>query len=250
MSICDKEQFPTYESNPQPVVRSDPPPIIRLDAVPALHPMINHHQQAYYLDSHTQSSPYTVDQCHNQIPKLNLIPSSLPICQTRPSPRRANKPISETFDDSGDYSESDSFGDECSPRGGLISPSNPLDPFPKLAISKSPVMEALVYCALQGWGIHLVKNVGSEIIFRVDDFEFYCKKSYQICSKQNPTNDKLARIKALKRWFPDFPNRRELPQPTEFLLSVARDKDKLSKIRKMIEKNKRLLEPRKVRRMA
>jgi len=120
----------------------------------------------------------------------------------------------------------------------------------KLAASKSPVMEALVYCALQGWGIHLIKCSGNDIVFKVDDFELFCVKSQQICSKQHPTSDRQARIKALKRWFPDFPNRREVPQPTEFYITIAKDREKLAKIKKIIDKNRRLVGVKKIRRVA
>lgn len=110
----------------------------------------------------------------------------------------------------------------------------------KLPASKSPVMEAFVYCALQGWGLHLLKSEGNEITFKVDDFELYCKKSSQICSKQHPTRDREARIKALKRWFPDFPKRRDGPQLDKFTISTG--KDRIPKMKKIIATAKKLVE--------
>lgn len=79
----------------------------------------------------------------------------------------------------------------------------------KLGASKSPIMEALVYCALHGWGLQLIKFDQDDIQFRVDDFKLYYEKSALICAKQNPTEAQASRIKALKRWFPDFPCKRD-----------------------------------------
>jgi hypothetical protein len=219
-------------------LRVDPPPVIRVDP---------HSPRSLNFAGLDMKDP------HEQKVEAHYYHEQYSPWQPQPPRRRSRV---RTFDDeSADYTESDGSYDDESGEGLSQAVPNPGSnngdgELEKLAISKSPVMEALVFCALKGWGIHLIRNAGPDITFKVDDFELYCKKSQQICSKQHPTSDRQARIKALKRWFPDFPNRRDVPQPTEFYISVAKDKDKLTKIRKIIEKNKRFLGVKKVRRMA
>jgi len=85
----------------------------------------------------------------------------------------------------------------------------------KLPASKSPIMEALVVCALNGWGLTLVKNIKSgpnqpvEVVFKVTNFNQYYQTSCSICSKQTPTEDIDARVKALRRWFVSFPKSKD-----------------------------------------
>lgn len=122
----------------------------------------------------------------------------------------------------------------------------------KLKASKSPIMDALVYCALNGWGIKLTQEEGDNIQFQVVDFKKYYKYSARICAKQNPTEDQASRIKALKRWFPDFPTKRERGKiESPFLISVSRGSkkdNKPKKMREIIERNRRLLGIQKIRR--
>jgi len=115
----------------------------------------------------------------------------------------------------------------------------------KLAPSKSPIMDALVYCALNNWGIRLLKQEGDDIQFEVTNFKMYYKISSKICAKQNPTEDQGSRIKALKRWFPDFPSRRErgiLPSP--FIITVSkgcRKDNKPKKLQEIIDRNRHVM---------
>lgn len=114
-----------------------------------------------------------------------------------------------------------------------------------LGASKSPIMQALVYCALRGWGLRLVKNEGDDVRFIVDDFAKYYRCSAYICAKQNPTDDQSSRIKALKRWFPDFPTRREHEALFEssFEIHVQKGKDnKPKKIKMIIDEVRNLIE--------
>lgn len=107
----------------------------------------------------------------------------------------------------------------------------------KLESSKSPILDALVYCALKGWGMRLTKNEGDDIRITVDDFQEYYRCSAVICSKEHPTEDQSARIKALRRWFPDFPAKQDeaimLNQPFE--VQVMRTASKDNKPRKLRE---------------
>jgi hypothetical protein len=109
----------------------------------------------------------------------------------------------------------------------------------KLGTSKSPVIEAFIYCALKGWGVTVKKCTRNEVEFNVTDFDRYYSASNRICSKHRPTEDVSARIKGLKRWFPDFPARKSQISDS-FTVSVGKDKGKLAKIRQILQKNREL----------
>lgn len=117
----------------------------------------------------------------------------------------------------------------------------------KLGTSKSPVIEAFVYCALKGWGVQIKSCTRNEVDFLVTDFDHYYNCSNRICSKQRPTEDISARIKGLKRWFPDFPARKAQISGT-FSVSVGKGNNKIHKIRKIMNKNKELIGICKLRR--
>jgi len=114
----------------------------------------------------------------------------------------------------------------------------------KLPASKSPVMEALVVCALNGWGVDILKNnrhtsnTKAEVEFRVSDFNLYYTLSRRICSKQRPTDDLGSRIKSLRRWFTNFPKKRDRCE-NSFSLTVKPEEAK--KVSEIIEKNSRSL---------
>jgi len=121
----------------------------------------------------------------------------------------------------------------------------------KLQASKSPIMDALVYCALNRWGIELLEDNGDNIRFRVLDFQKYYKYSAIICAKQNPTEDIASRIKALKRWFPDFPTKRAGNLDEAFDITVqlpTKQDNKPQKLHEIIEKQRRVLGLQKVTR--
>jgi len=116
----------------------------------------------------------------------------------------------------------------------------------KLRSSKSPVIEAFVFCALQEWGVKVKKTDRKELQFEITDFDYFYERSNRICSKQRPTEDISARIKGLKRWFPDFPARRsQITGP--FTVSVH-NRDKVQKIRTILDKNRGLVGISKLRR--
>jgi len=121
----------------------------------------------------------------------------------------------------------------------------------KLQASKSPIMDALVYCALNRWGIELLEDNGDNIRFRVLNFQNYYKYSGMICAKQNPTEDIASRIKALKRWFPDFPTKRagNLDESFEITVQLPNKQDnKPQKLHEIIEKQRRVLGVHKITR--
>lgn len=114
----------------------------------------------------------------------------------------------------------------------------------KLPASKSPIMEAMVVCALNGWGIEIITNnratstTPAEVVFRVTDFNRYYQKSRAICSKQRPTDDLGSRIKSLRRWFVNFPKKKDRCENAFNLIvkpSIAK------KVNEIIERNSKTL---------
>jgi hypothetical protein len=109
----------------------------------------------------------------------------------------------------------------------------------KLPASKTPIMEAMVVCALNGWGLEIVKSIRksstqAEVVFLVSDFNRYYKISRAICSKHRPTDDLGSRIKSLRRWFVNFPKKKDRVE-NSFLLTV---KPSIAiKVYDIIEKN-------------
>jgi len=116
----------------------------------------------------------------------------------------------------------------------------------KLPASKSPIMEAMVVCAIKNWGLVLHKSSPNQVVFRVTDFERYYKISRAICSKQHPTEDIGSRVKSLRRWFDNFPKKKDRQDNPNFLLAVKSSGTK--KVNEMIERNTRLLGVQKRRR--
>jgi len=116
----------------------------------------------------------------------------------------------------------------------------------KLPASKSPIMEAMVVCAIKNWGLVLHKSSPNQVVFRVTDFESYYKISRAICSKQHPTEDIGSRVKSLRRWFDNFPKKKDRQDNPNFLLAVKSSGTK--KVNEMIERNTRLLGVQKRRR--
>jgi len=123
----------------------------------------------------------------------------------------------------------------------VVEEDDPTEGF-KLPASKSPIMEAMVVCALNGWGIEILKNIRAtsnspaEVVFKVTDFNRYYKISRAICSKQRPTDDLGSRIKSLRRWFVNFPKKKDRCENT-FLLMVKPTIAK--KVNEIIDRNSR-----------
>jgi len=95
----------------------------------------------------------------------------------------------------------------------------------KLPVSKSPIMESLSFCAVEKWGIEVVtaeatNESSATVVFKVTNFDMYYKYSCAICSKHKPTEDVGARVKALRRWFSDFPKKKFRKNNPVFILEV------------------------------
>jgi hypothetical protein len=113
----------------------------------------------------------------------------------------------------------------------------------KLQSSKSPVIDALVYCALTNQGLTLMEAGNTIVRFRMHDFPLYYKKSQGICSKAHPTDDLNSRVKALQRWFPDFPTLKELGRGMPSIFSLSREKNDVNfgKMQVILERQKQLV---------
>jgi len=128
----------------------------------------------------------------------------------------------------------------------------------KLSASKSPVMEALIYCAFNRWGVEIVKQGSTEdewkldtehglgnrtglIAFKFFDFDLLSSCLERVNAKHKPTTDPGARIKALKRWFDGIPcvrNRNE-----QFIATIKKT-EQASKVKEMIRRMLRIYKRR------
>lgn len=115
----------------------------------------------------------------------------------------------------------------------------------KLQSSKSPVVDALFFCALTKQGITLVDDgeKSKMVQFRLHDFNLYYNKSKDICSKAHPTDDVNSRVKALQRWFPDFPSLKELQRGIPWVFGLSREKNHVNfgKLQVILERQRALL---------
>jgi hypothetical protein len=150
-----------------------------------------------------------------------------PIKQEIPSPGREGRlsySSSGSTTSTDDFSEGEfSFGEDNSEENEL----QILEIASKFTLpsSKSPIIEAMAFCAVHNWGISIVHNSdsledGARVVLLVKNFSQYCRFSRLICSKRHPTNNEGARIKALRRWFVKFPKKKERKNRESFLLEV------------------------------
>jgi len=118
------------------------------------------------------------------------------------------------------------------------------DPSFKLGTSKSPVIDALVYCALKNYGLKFKQISSSKIEFMLFNFPIYYQKSQEICSKARPTEDVNSRVKALQRWFHNFPTYKVAMklEPCLFSLQYDSNPENFGKLMAIIEKEKSVLQ--------
>eukprot|EP01129_Flabellula_baltica_P015765 TRINITY_DN8146_c0_g1_i1.p1 TRINITY_DN8146_c0_g1~~TRINITY_DN8146_c0_g1_i1.p1 ORF type:complete len:293 (+),score=61.73 TRINITY_DN8146_c0_g1_i1:43-921(+) len=110
----------------------------------------------------------------------------------------------------------------------------------RLSVCKSPIMDALAFCAVKSWGMKVEQCSEKLVVFKVFDFDMYYKFSRAICSKQNPTEDVGARVKALRRWFVDYPRKKFRNENPEFELEVK--PDYTPRVYEMIKRHRSLLQ--------
>jgi len=105
----------------------------------------------------------------------------------------------------------------------------------KLSLSKSPVLEAVIYCALNKWGIEMLPfGPDKKLSFKVTDFDKFSVYSAKINSKGKPTTDVSSRVKALRRWFDGIPKVKD--RKIAFIMSVKGSDDKHSKVAQLVDK--------------
>jgi len=105
----------------------------------------------------------------------------------------------------------------------------------KLSLSKSPVLEAVIYCALNKWGIEMLPfGPDKKLCFKVNDFDKFSVYSAKINSKGKPTTDVSSRVKALRRWFDGIPKVKD--RKIAFIMSVKGSEDKHSKVVQLVDK--------------
>jgi len=105
----------------------------------------------------------------------------------------------------------------------------------KLSLSKSPVLEAVIYCALNKWGIEMLPfGPDKKLCFKVTDFDKFSVYSAKINSKGKPTTDVSSRVKALRRWFDGIPKVKD--RKIAFVMSVKGSEDKHSKVVQLVDK--------------
>jgi hypothetical protein len=93
----------------------------------------------------------------------------------------------------------------------------PPDPIlEKLPASKTPVIDAFIYCSISNWGVSIKPSPERlPSTFVINDFNKYWELSQKICSKPAPTETQVARLKALRRWFADFPGIKKIKSVKE-----------------------------------
>jgi len=202
--------------------------------VPRYDPVPQYDQAVYPVQQYDQVPQY--EQAPQHMREAGNVLAVEPYLETGVRVKREKRKIEDELPEEPEiYSEGciDRDDGEDDPTGGF-----------KLPASKSPIMEAMVYCALKGWGIDIVRNSrGStgevEVTFQVTDFEYYYRASRSICSKQRPTDDVGSRVKSLRRWFVNFPKKKDRNDNAPFLLDVKPNIAK--KVSEIIERNTRMI---------
>jgi hypothetical protein len=111
----------------------------------------------------------------------------------------------------------DSYGDIEPHCIKFLEQNPPPDPIlEKLPASKTPVIDAFIYCSISNWGVSIKPSPDRvPTTFVINDFNKYWELSQKICSKPAPTETQVARLKALRRWFADFPGIKKIKSVKE-----------------------------------
>lgn len=68
--------------------------------------------------------------------------------------------------------------------------------------TRSPVLDAFVYCACKGWGVFTISKEATQTKFLLFDVAFFMTACGAVCNKTNPTTSIANRVKTLRRYFP------------------------------------------------
>jgi hypothetical protein len=112
---------------------------------------------------------------------------------------------------------------------------------PRLGSSHSPVFDALVFCAVRDWGVHLVPEMPSSLYF--SNFAVYHHCAALICRKGTPTRHITHRVKALRVWFLNVPTTEAGLLAGDFCV-WAKDKYRAQELLRKVEETKLLIQTR------
>lgn len=124
-------------------------------------------------------------------------------------------------------------------------PNNILDINVILDVSKTPCLDALVFCFLMRIGSFQTKENRQNGEIVVTNAQKFLEAIHLFCPKKSQTQNDEARIKAIKRWFDGIPAKRKRDQPFVMRAKRAKTGDVIKiikKITKFILKNN-LLQP-------
>jgi hypothetical protein len=76
---------------------------------------------------------------------------------------------------------------------------------PLLPTSKTPIMDALVYCAYKKLSINIHRNDQDAIQFQVTNWVSFLKNCELVSNKPRPTTEVSSRLKTFRRWFDGIP---------------------------------------------
>eukprot|EP01124_Arcella_intermedia_P023312 TRINITY_DN3682_c2_g1_i1.p1 TRINITY_DN3682_c2_g1~~TRINITY_DN3682_c2_g1_i1.p1 ORF type:complete len:346 (-),score=40.16 TRINITY_DN3682_c2_g1_i1:67-1104(-) len=129
-------------------------------------------------------------------------------------------------------SESDSRASPKSTRSRDQAPdAKPASPLlDRLLASKSPQIEAVIYCTLNRWGAEFVDP--ENLLLKVHDFDTLWAYATKVSAKKSPTSEMNARVKSLRRWFEGIPRSGE--RNNSFFLTPRTGVEK--KLKAMVEK--------------
>jgi hypothetical protein len=103
-----------------------------------------------------------------------------------------------------------------------------------LPVSKSPIIDAFVYCALKKLGASLIQNDSSAVRFQIQDWQILLERSAALQSKKTPTTDPINRLKTLARWFTNISRSPEKLTSSTIDVKTNKADSKLAKVRDII----------------
>jgi len=129
-----------------------------------------------------------------------------------------------------DYSVYNSIGDVSDET--CESPYDITDINVTLNVSKTPCLDALIFCLTMRLGAHQTREnkMRGEIV--VTDALKFLNGIHYFCPKKSQTQNDEARIKALKRWFDGIPAKRKRNQP--FIMRIK--PNKFNDVKKIMKK--------------
>lgn len=111
----------------------------------------------------------------------------------------------------------------------------------RLPPSKSPLIDAIIYCALKKLGMSLDQESNGSIELHIEKFADVCVYIDQVYYKNKSSITQARRVKSFKDWFENFP-RKNIYQSRPFTIQVK--SGMLSSVRPVIERMSALIQGR------